>query len=97
MDRGDRGVAGLPVVTQDDDFTALEGAAGFIAIRVEIAAFSPGGPAPGSVPEQIGSALGVRTPSVGDIGAQADYWPVSVNAACDGRLRRRHGDTGQRG
>lgn len=25
---------GLPVVTQDDDFTALEGAAGFIAIRV---------------------------------------------------------------
>lgn len=25
---------GLPVITQDDDFTALEGAAGFIAIRV---------------------------------------------------------------
>lgn len=25
---------GLPVVTQDDDFTALEGAAGFVAIRV---------------------------------------------------------------
>lgn len=25
---------GLPVVTQSDDFTALEGAAGFIAIRV---------------------------------------------------------------
>lgn len=25
---------GLPVVTRDDDFTALEGAAGFIAIRV---------------------------------------------------------------
>lgn len=25
---------GLPVVTQDDDFTALEGAAGFMAIRV---------------------------------------------------------------
>ena len=25
---------GLPVITQDDDFTALEGATGFVAIRV---------------------------------------------------------------